>query len=134
MSSTQQDLNDKVSWYTYYFLIIIFKKQQQSPRGVLFCKKGALGNFIKFTGKHLCQSLFFNKVAALSLQLYLKKALAQVFLCEFCEISKNTFSYRKPLGDCFCKRYYVRSSYCRQQFSRHKTPKVYCQSFLRLPQ
>ena len=73
MSSTQQDLNDKVSWYTYYFLIIIFKKQQQSPRGVLFCKKGALGNFIKFTGKHLCQSLFFNKVAALSLQLYLKK-------------------------------------------------------------
>ena len=73
MSSTQQDLNDKVSWYPYYFVIIIFKKQQQSPRGVLFCKKGALGNFIKFTGKHLCQSLFFNKVAALRLQLYLKK-------------------------------------------------------------
>ena len=29
----------------------------------VFCKKGALRNFIKFTGKHLCQSLFFNKVA-----------------------------------------------------------------------
>ena len=26
-------------------------------------KKGALRNFTKFTGKHLCQSLFFNKVA-----------------------------------------------------------------------
>ena len=25
-------------------------------------KKGALRNFAKFTGKHLCQSLFFNKV------------------------------------------------------------------------
>ena len=25
--------------------------------------KGVLGNFAKFTGKHLCQSLFFNKVA-----------------------------------------------------------------------
>ena len=26
-------------------------------------KKGVLRNFAKFTGKHLCQSLFFNKVA-----------------------------------------------------------------------
>ena len=25
-------------------------------------KKGVLRNFIKFTGKHLCQGLFFNKV------------------------------------------------------------------------
>ena len=31
---------------------------------------------------HLCQSLFFNKVA---------ETLAQAFSCEFCEISKNTF-------------------------------------------
>ena len=30
-------------------------------------KKGVLRNFAKFTGKHLCQSLFFNKVAGLSL-------------------------------------------------------------------
>ena len=30
-----------------------------------FCKKGVLKNFAKFTGKHLCQSLFFNKVADL---------------------------------------------------------------------
>ena len=28
-------------------------------------KKGVLRNFKKFTGKHLCQSLFFNKVAGL---------------------------------------------------------------------
>ena len=26
-------------------------------------KKGALKNFTKFTGKHMCQSLFFNNVA-----------------------------------------------------------------------
>ena len=26
-------------------------------------RKGVRGNFAKFTGKHLCQSLFFNKVA-----------------------------------------------------------------------
>ena len=28
-------------------------------------KKGVLRNFAKFTGKHLCRSLFFNKVAGL---------------------------------------------------------------------
>ena len=28
-------------------------------------KKGVLRNFAKFAGKHLCQSLFFNKVAGL---------------------------------------------------------------------
>ena len=28
-------------------------------------------------------------------------ALAQVFSCEFCEISKNTFVYITSLGDCF---------------------------------
>ena len=27
-------------------------------------KKGVLRNFAKFKGKHLCQSLFFNKVLA----------------------------------------------------------------------
>ena len=34
--------------------------------------KGVPRNFAKFTGKYLCQSLFLNKVADLSLQLYLK--------------------------------------------------------------
>ena len=29
------------------------------------CKKDVLGNFAKFTEKHLCQFLFFNKVAGL---------------------------------------------------------------------
>ena len=40
-------------------LEIIFR----SIRPEVFCKKGALRNFTKFTGKHLCQSLSFNKVA-----------------------------------------------------------------------
>ena len=30
-----------------------------------FVKKDALRNFARFTGKHLCQSLFFNKVVGL---------------------------------------------------------------------
>ena len=37
---------------------------QKQPQEV-FCKKDVLRNFTKFTGKHLCQSLFLNKVADL---------------------------------------------------------------------
>ena len=33
--------------------------------GVLY-KRDVLRNFAKFKGKHLCQSLFFNKVAGLN--------------------------------------------------------------------
>ena len=36
--------------------------------------------------------LFFNK----AFFFIKKKTLAQVFSCEFCKISKNTFSYRTP--------------------------------------
>ena len=57
-------------------------------------RKGVLRNFAKFTGKHLCQSLFFNKVADLRPEAYnfiKKETLAQVFPCEFCEISKKNF-------------------------------------------
>ena len=38
-------------------------------------KKGVLTSFTKFTGKHLCQSLFFNKNAVLSPATLLKKKL-----------------------------------------------------------
>ena len=35
----------------------------RSSRPEVFCKKGVLRNLAKLTGKHLCQSLFFNKAA-----------------------------------------------------------------------
>ena len=38
-------------------------------------KKSVLRIFAKFTGKHLCQSLFFNKVAGLRPAIFLKKRL-----------------------------------------------------------
>ena len=47
--------------------------QKQSPGGVL--KKGVLENFAKCTGKHLCQSLFLNKVAGLRPATLLKERL-----------------------------------------------------------
>ena len=41
----------------------------RSSRPEVLCKKGVLKSFAKFTGKHLCQSLFFNKFGGLTLSL-----------------------------------------------------------------
>ena len=53
-------------------------------------RKGVLRNFTKFTGKHLCQSLFYRNSVPETCNFIKKETLAQVFSCEFCEISKNT--------------------------------------------
>ena len=58
-------------------LLSILKSSHQE----VFCKKGVFKIF-KFTGKHLCQSLSFNRVAD--------------FRPEIQKISKNTFYYRTP--------------------------------------
>ena len=47
--------------------------QKQPPE--LFYEKGVLRNLTKFTRKHLCQSLFFNKVAGLRPATLLKKRI-----------------------------------------------------------
>ena len=58
----------------------------------VFCKKGVLKNFARFTGKHLCQCLFFNKVAGLSPASLLKKeTLAQVFSGQFVKFLRTPF-------------------------------------------
>ena len=51
----------------------------RNSRPKLFCKKGVLANFAKFTGKHQ------------------KEIPLQKFSSEFCEVSHNT-SFKKPLG------------------------------------
>ena len=40
---------------------------------------------------------FLIKLQAKACNFIKKETLAQVFSCEFCEISKNTFNYRTPL-------------------------------------
>ena len=50
----------------------------------VFYKKGVRKNFAEFTGKHLCQSLFFNKVR--------KETQALVFSCTFAKFRITPFS------------------------------------------
>ena len=47
----------------------------RSSRPEVFCKKGVFRKFAKFKGKHLCQRLFFNKVAGMRPATLLKKNL-----------------------------------------------------------
>ena len=68
----------------------------RSSRREVFCRKDVLRNFANFSGKHLYQSLFFNKVPGLSL-FFKKETLAQVFFREFCDIFKSTCFNRTPL-------------------------------------
>ena len=55
------------------------KSQHRSSHRRCSVKKGVLRNFVKFTGKHLCQSLFLNKVAGPRPATLLKKSLWHVF-------------------------------------------------------
>ena len=66
--------------------IKVYQFSDRSSHRRCSIEKVVLKIFAKYTGKHLCQSLFFNKVAGL-----LKKTLAKVFSREFCQIFKNKF-------------------------------------------
>ena len=69
-----------------------FLQHSRSSCQEVFSKKDVLRNFANL--KHLCQSLFFNKVAGLKPEgcNFIKKGtMTQVFSCEFWKISKNTF-------------------------------------------
>ena len=56
-------------------------------------RKGALRNFTKFTGKHLCQSFFFNKVAGVRPATLLKKRLSRrCFPVNFVKFLRTPFS------------------------------------------
>ena len=55
-------------------------------------KKGILKNLSKFTEKHLCQSLFFNKVAGLGPAILLKRWLwHKCFPMNFVKFSRTPF-------------------------------------------
>ena len=74
------------SFFLYFNVELTFYRSNHHTCSV---RKRVLRNFAKSTGKHLCQSLFIKK-----------EPLAQVFSCDFCEISMKTFF--TPLNYCFC--------------------------------
>ena len=74
------------SFHSFYFHV------SRNSRPDVFCKKGVLRNFPKFTGKHPCKSLFFNKVADLRPETLLKKRLwDRCFPVNFAKFLRKSF-------------------------------------------
>ena len=104
----------------YIFANVKLQKQPQE----VFYKKGALRNFVKFTGNYLCQSLFFKKVKeTLFIRLwhrcflvnftkfprtpYLQNTSCGCFWnCQFC------LEWAKPVLSRSCQTYTVKSTDC----------------------
>ena len=83
----------------FHHLLYLFfsSSSNRRSRPEVFCKKDVFSNFTKFTGKHLCQSLFLIKLQTQACNFIKKDAQAQIFSCEFCEISKNTTIFTEHL-------------------------------------
>ena len=82
----------------------LFSKTRSS-RPEVFCKKDVLRNFAKSTVKHLCQILFFDKVAGLRLATLFKKRLWYRFFPENCVKFLRTpfLQNQNTSGGCFFK-------------------------------
>ena len=82
--------------HTYLFL-----HNSRSSRPEVFCKKAVIRNSTKFTGNHLRQSLFFNKVAGLRPAALLKKRLwNRCFSVNFARFLRTPF-LQNTSGGCF---------------------------------
>ena len=77
---------ERFAWNEFYGSYSVFR----SSLPKVFWKKDVLRNLTKFTKKHLCQSLFFNKVGGL------RDSGTGVFAW-FSQISRNIFLHRAPL-------------------------------------
>ena len=62
-----------------------------SSRPEVFCKRGVLRNFTKFTWRHLCQSLFFNKVAGQACNFIEKRLWHRCFPVNFTKFLRTPF-------------------------------------------
>ena len=73
----------------------------RSNRLEVFFKRGVLENFAKITGKYLCQSFFFNKVAGLKpVNLFRKILWHRCFPVKFTNFLRTPFLYKTSRG-CF---------------------------------
>ena len=80
----------------------------RSSRPEVFCKTSVLRNFAKFTGKHLCQSLFSDKFSDLRLASSLKTRLwHRPFPMNFAKFLRTRF-LQNTSGGCFCiNKYFI---------------------------
>ena len=79
---------ENLKWVNLIYKVLWNKSvQRRSSHRRCSIKKGVLRNFAKFTGKHLCQRLFFKKTATL-----LKKSLwHRCFLVNFEKFLRTPF-------------------------------------------
>ena len=121
-------------------------KQKQPPE--VFFKKSVLRNFAKFKGKHLCQSLFFNKVTGLlqntsgQLLLYKKYKIMLLHIVDN-GISKNYIenkTLKRPLHERIfmnnfthtCHSFYILSSLTLKNIERTNLRRIHEGSFYML--
>ena len=87
--------------FTTFRVKVNLSNMKQPP--VVFYKKGFCKNFAKFTGKRLCQSLFFNKVAGLRPTTLLTKRLShRCFPVKFAKFLRTAF-LQNSSENCFSK-------------------------------
>ena len=95
----------------FFYLLSMPNFLYRSSLSEVFCKKGVLRNFTKFTVKHMCQSLFFNKVAGLRPATLLKKRLwHRCFPVNFVKFLRTFFFHRTPLVAAFAFNIYEMKS------------------------
>ena len=81
----------------------------------VFYKTGVLRNFTKFIWKHLCWSLFFNKVAGLRPETLLKRdSNTGVFRWILWNFLRTTF-LQNPCGGCFFIKDLFLSIFCNEK-------------------
>ena len=81
----------------------------------MFYKKGVLVNFAKFTGKYLCQSLFFNKTDAQHSHSYFRRTLSKTITNVY--LTDWIFSY---LSEVERKSKFRRNSFYRRNVAFYK--------------
>ena len=80
----------KYCWLHFRFWWFLTNNHRSSHRRCSV-RKGVLRNSAKFSGKHLCQSLFFNKVTFFKLTLLKKRVLCTCFPVNFAKCFRAPF-------------------------------------------
>ena len=95
-----QTHSQKSNFVHHFRLLIFLLRHFRSSRPEVFCIKGVHRNFGKFTGKRLCQSLVFNKVASWPATLLKKRHSHRSFAVNFSKFLRTPL-LTNTSGGCF---------------------------------